>query len=154
MKHFPWLVVGILWMNSPLLRGEDSKTLERLQQVKNVRMIEMLDLTEDQSVRFFARLHEHNRMKEELKKEKSAGLEKIERLLRNRAADEELRSMFTEILAIDAKLCEQERNFFQSLQDLLAVEQQAKFLLFDRQFQKELFDSLNEIRRQRQGRSE
>ena len=41
----------------------------RIEELRKVRLIEMLDLKEDQSVRFFARLHDHESAMQDLKKQ-------------------------------------------------------------------------------------
>ena len=117
-------------------------------------MIEMLDLTEEQSVRFFARLHEFEKKTEALQNEKDAALDKIERLVRNRADSSEFTEVFPQILAVSQTLVDQEKEFFDGLPEILTVEQRGKYLLFDRQFQRELRESLNEIQRRRQGTKE
>ncbi len=157
MKYHLLLAVIVLLWNAPDGLSQPSHAediLERIHQLKKVRMIEMLDLAEEQSVRFFARLHEYERETEGLKHEKEAALEKIERLVRNRADSTEFGEVFSQALSLDEKLVELDRRFFQSLQGILTVEQQGKYLLFNRQFERELRESLKEIQRRRQNLKE
>ena len=112
-------------------------------------MIEILDLSEDQSIRFFARLHEHQKNTDELNAERMILLDKIERLVRNKVDPEQYLEMFTEIDAVDEKLFRDRRAFGEGLHEILSEEQCAKLLLFERQFQKELKDAL--LQSQKQG---
>jgi len=127
------------------------RAAERIEQLKKVRMIEALDLTEDQSIRFFARLHEHEKEKQALLDDKTATLDKLERLIRNDADDEEYNELFPLIAQSDAEITKSDTRFFESLDDLLSESQRAKYLLFGRQFHRELQDALKFMHRRRQG---
>jgi hypothetical protein len=129
--------------------GPDQRPFERIEQWKKARLIETLDLKEEQSVRFFARLNEHDNTRRELRKEKGEALDKIERLIRNHAEAKELEKVFPEVLGVDEKIAEESRRFFNSLTDILTPEQQGKLLLFERRFERELRDAMHEIQRRR-----
>jgi hypothetical protein len=129
--------------------GEKPLAMERIEQLKKVRMIEALDLTEDQSVRFFARLNEHNKSKEELHRERMTALDKLERLIRNEAGNDEYRQTFSDIAAIDQETRDLDTAFFDGLADILSEEQRGKLLLFERQFHRELQDALRAVQRKR-----
>jgi Spy/CpxP family protein refolding chaperone len=134
--------------------GQTERGWERVEQLRKVRLIEMLDLKEEQSVRFFARLKEHEAARRELTKQKNDGLDKIERLLRNRADSAELTAVFTEVEGIDGKTHAEHMKFFEGLSDILSVEQQGKLLLFERRFERELRDAFREAQRRRHGSDE
>ena len=157
MKHHVAMIAVGLFCMMPEGYSQPSRAeniLERIQQLRKVRMIEMLDLTEEQSVRFFARLHEFEKETETLQKEKEAELDKIERLVRNRADSAEFAGAFPQILAMNQALVDHDRKFFDGLPEVLTVEQRGKYLLFDRQFERELRESLNEIQRRRRSSNE
>jgi hypothetical protein len=128
--------------------------MERIEQLKKIRMIEALDLTEDQSIRFFARLNEHNKERENLHRQKMAALDKIDRMVRNQVDDDDLRNAFPDVNGVDQKIQALERRFFDGLTEILSEEQRARFLLFERQFQRELQDALQTIQRRRHGPGE
>src|SRR5574340_659192 len=46
--------------------GPDKHSFERIQQLMKMRMVETLDLNEEQSVRFIARFNEHEKHRREL----------------------------------------------------------------------------------------
>lgn len=130
-------------------RGEGPLAVERIEQLKKVRMIEALDLTEDQSVRFFARLNENNKAKEDLHQRKMAALDKLERMVRNEVDSDEYRKVFPEVTERDKDIQALDARFFDGLGDILSEDQRARFLLFDRQFHRELQDALQTIQRRR-----
>jgi Spy/CpxP family protein refolding chaperone len=123
--------------------------MERIEQLKKVRLVEMLDLKEEQSVRFFARLNEHENTMRSLGREKSDLLDRIERLVRNEADVKEFEAMFPQVFAVDDRMGAERRRFVESLSDLLSPEQRGKFLLFERQFERELREAMKEVRQRR-----
>jgi Spy/CpxP family protein refolding chaperone len=125
------------------------RPMERMERLKKVRMIEMLSLSEDQSSRFFARLNEHENRRRELMKAKGESLDKVERLVRNRADEKEIEKVFAEVADAEGRFAEENQRFFAGLKDLLTVEQRAKFLLFERQFERELREALRDVSRRR-----
>ncbi len=135
----------------PTMPPPDQRPLERIERLRKVRLIEMLDLKEDQSVRFFARMNDHDKARRELRRQKGEVLDRIERLVRNHADDSEFEKEYPEVRAIDAKLAEENWNFFDSLKDILTPEQRGKYLLFERHFEVELREAMREAMRMRHG---
>jgi Spy/CpxP family protein refolding chaperone len=133
----------------PSMPPPDQRPIERIERLRKVRLIEMLDLKEDQSVRFFARMNEHDKTRRDLKAQKGEVLDRIERLVRNHADSQEFEKEYPQVRAIDAKLAEENWNFFDSLKDILTPEQRGKFLLFERHFELELREAMREAVRAR-----
>jgi hypothetical protein len=128
---------------------DDRRPFERIEHFKKVRLIEMLDLKEEQSVRFFARLNEYDNAKRDLVKEKMDVLDKIERLVRNNSEEKEFEKLFPELAAANDGLAQEDQKFFDGLSDVLSAEQRGKYLLFERQFEKELREAMRDIQRRR-----
>jgi len=129
----------------------DQRPFERIEQLKKVRLIEMLDLKEEQSIRFFARLNEHDIARRELQKEKGEALDRIERLIRNNAESKEYEKAFDAVISLDDKLISEQRQFLAGLSDILTMQQRGKMMLFERRFEKELREAMREAQRQRHG---
>lgn len=126
-----------------------ARPFERIEQWKKLRLIELLDMKEDQSARFFARLNEHEARRRELHKEKGEALDRLDRLVRNRAEGGDLEKAIPEVLAVDDQIRDEQKKFLLSLGDILSVDQRAKLVLFERQFEKELRDAMRETQRKR-----
>jgi len=86
-----------------------------------------------------------------LMKEKMDVLDKIERLVRNKADDKEFEALFPEVATINANLQLEDRKFFEGLSDILSAEQRGKFLLFERHFERELREAMREVQKRRHG---
>lgn len=148
-----FLVLAISTLGKPVtaqpFQPDDRKPFERIEHFKKVRLIEILDMKEEQSVRFFARLNEHENARREIMKDKMDVLDKIERLIRNHADQKEFEKLFPEVSSFNASLLQEDEKFFTSLSDLLSAEQRGKFLLFERHFERELREAMRDVQRKR-----
>jgi hypothetical protein len=129
----------------------DGRGRERIERFRRMRLIELLDLKEEQSVRFIARYNEFENNRRDLNKQRDEILDKIERLVRNNAEEKEIEKIFLEVEAISRKLGEERLKFFNSLSDLLSVQQRAKLLLFERRFETELRDAVRQRMKEPRG---
>ena len=122
---------------------------DRIENLRKVRLVEILDLKEDQSVRFLARMNEHDNARRALMKERGEALDRLERLVRNKADDGEFEKGFADVAAVDEKLVTERRGFFGGLSDILSPTQRAKMLIFERRFEKELREAMREAQQRR-----
>lgn len=129
--------------------GQDKHSFERIQQLMKMRMVESLDLKEEQSVRFIARFNEHEKRRHELMKLKGEGLDRIEKLAMESGDEQEMEKALTEAQAVDTRMMEERMKFINGLSDILTVTQRAKLLLFERKFERELRDAVRETQRRR-----
>jgi len=154
MKRHTILVGMLLFCFTPFLLAQpfrmgDQRPSEKLEQFKKVRLIELLDMKEEQSVRFFARLNEHESTKRDLMKGKMDLLDRVEKLIRNDADEQEFEGVFPEVAAANARMQREDQKFFEGLRDILSAKQRGKFLLFERHFERELREAMREIQKRR-----
>ncbi len=152
MKHVATLAVilclpTILWAQP----GPGPRPYERIEQWKKVRMIEMLDLNEEQSVRFFARMNEHEKLERALRQERGEILDRLERMVRGGAEESDYAKAFAQVRDVDTRMEGERRQFFDGLKDILSTKQRAQLMLFERRFDSELRQAMRELRR-REGR--
>jgi Spy/CpxP family protein refolding chaperone len=129
--------------------GQDPHSFERIQQLMKMRMVETLDLKEEQSVRFIARFNDWEKRRRELMSLKAEALDRIEKLVKENGDDKDIEKAFSEVQVIESKNVEERVKFFNSLSDILSVTQRAKFMLFERKFERELRDAVRETQRRR-----
>ena len=129
-------------------QGTD-RPYERIENLRKVRLVEILDLKEDQSVRFLARMNEHDNARLTMMKERGEALDRLERLIRNKAEDAEYEKAFADVVAVDDRITTERRSFFGGLSDILTPTQRAKMLIFERRFEKELREAMREAQRRR-----
>jgi Spy/CpxP family protein refolding chaperone len=143
------LIIAGVALAQPPQGPPDSQSIERIERWKKLRLIELLNLSEDQSVRFFARMNEHETARRAMMKQKGEALDRLERLVRNRAEASEFEKVIPEVLTAEDQIRAEQRKFFTGLSDILSVEQRAKLLLFERQFERELREAMREVHRKR-----
>ena len=130
-------------------RPFDMRPTEKVDQLRKVRMIDELDLKEEQSVRFFARLNEFDKKRKELMKAKHEALDNLERLVKENADEKELEKSFPAIVAFDQQMAVEKSRFCSGLSDILSVSQRAKLLTFERNFERELREAVRETQKRR-----
>ena len=69
-------------------------------------------------------------------KERGDALDRLERLIRNKAEDSEFEKAFADVAAVDDKVTTERKSFFAGLSDILSPTQRAKMLIFERRFEK------------------
>ncbi len=99
---------------------------ERVDQLRKVRMIDELDLKEEQSVRFFARLNEFDKRRKELMRERHGLLDKLEQSIKDNADEKELEKMFPALAGMDQRMAEEKAKFFGGLSDVLSTQQRGE----------------------------
>ncbi|HXX62579.1 MAG TPA: hypothetical protein VEO56_02175 [Bacteroidota bacterium] len=158
MKEFRYLVLALGVLLPALLFAQegrpetppqDDRAFDRIANLRKVRLLEILDLKEEQSVRFIARLNEHEKTRQDLMKQRGDALDRLDRLIRNKAEDKEYEKAFADVTAVDDKLVADRRAFFSGLSDILTQEQRAKMLIFERRFERELREAMREAQKQR-----
>lgn len=150
MRRFYLLFLSILYITfSQAQPPPEGPRFERIERFKKMRLVEMLDLKEEQSVRFFARYNEFENARRELTRQKGETLDKVERLIRNKADAKEFEKVFGEVEMANRKIGEEKLKFFTGLNDILSIEQRAKLLLFERRFESELREAMREVQQRR-----
>lgn len=143
------LLLGLAAAAAQPLGGPPGRASERIEQWRKIRLVEMLDMKEEVSVRFFARRNDHEKAKRELFKERDAALDRLERLIRVGAPAAEFEKAFAELADVDARVAVGEKEFLNGLSDILTIDQRAKMVLFDRRFEGELREAMKEQFRRR-----
>jgi len=112
----------------------------KIEQLEKVKLIEALNLTEEQSIRFFARRNEHRKDIEKLE----IRSEEIVRDLENLVEDSndrnvaEQKRLLNEFLDIRIQIENKRKQFILSLSDILSPEQVSKLVVFEKKFRDEI----------------
>lgn len=143
MKFF---VLLIIFISSNLILPQNFGKLERhrmnrVDQLERIKLIESLNLSEEQSIRFFARRNEHRKEIELIEKKIEDQLLELETILNSGEIKEaSLKKLNEEILANREKIETKRKQFIYSLNDILTTEQISKLLLFERRFREQIKD--------------
>ena len=132
-------------------RPMDGPRPERLEKFRKMRLIEILKLSEEDAVRFFAKHSAHEDAQRDLLKSRNNALDEIEKIIRDKGDSEKIEKLSDEIEGVDQKMFAERTRFHDDIQKLLTPEQYGKFLVFERNFGRQVKDALQEMH---QGRPE
>jgi len=121
-------------------KWRDDKMREKFEQLEKIKLIEILEMNEETTLRFFARKSEHQKQQDQIQdkiKEKIDNLEVIFKSGRV-ATVEELKTNINEINALHTEIEKNRTDFINSLSDILSYDQIAKLLIFERNFRDEI----------------
>ncbi len=138
------IVIGLLLLFSfPVLAQEHRERRmmdSKIEQLEKVKLIESLNLSEEQSVRFFARRNEHRKEIEKLEMRADEIIRDLEKLTdepNDRNIDEQKR-LLNEFLDIRVQIENKRKQFILSLNDILSPEQVSKLVVFEKRFKDEI----------------
>ncbi len=125
---------------------------ERLEKYKKMRLIEVLDLKEEEAVRFMAKYNTHENTVRDLMKERMDIVDQLEEALKAKGGDKDFQKLFGQLDENEQKMFNERRRFHNEIKSSLTTEQAAKFLVFDRNFNRELRGAMEDMRRERHER--
>jgi hypothetical protein len=110
---------------------------ERIDQLRKMKLIETLGLDEEKSVRLISRYSKHQEQIRALYLERGTMVDNLEESIKE-SRDSEYTKLIEGIFAIERKILDTRFDFIRNLNDLLSKKQQAKFLVFERNFNRDL----------------
>lgn len=122
--------------------GEKRPSLTRLEELKRLRLIDYLELNEEESVRFFAREKEYRQEERNLVKQRRRLLGRLRELTSEEGKEAELQTTINEMKAIEEKMLSTRWDFIGNVADILTPIQRGKILLFEHRFQEEVRKAL------------
>lgn len=148
-------ILGALIAGSIAVQAQDEdlaappRAIERVEQFKKIRMMEVLALDEQTSIKFFAKYRAHQAVVLELRKKQAQALARVQALRKGKASDAEYEKVVQEIQATDGEIQEAKQKFFKELQGVLTSKQLAEYLVFEVRFQQNLRDLIREAQKNR-----
>jgi hypothetical protein len=122
------------------------KGREKIEQLRKMKLIETLGLDEEKSVRFISRYSKHQEQVRALYLERGTLIDNLEEAVKD-SRDSEYPKLIDGIFVIERKILDTRIDFIKNLSDILSKKQQAKFLVFERNFNRDLRDMIFEARR-------
>ncbi len=122
--------------------GEPGKKLEQLEKVK---LIEYMNLDEATMVKLFTRRNDHRKLMDDRGDMAEDLIDKMEKLIddnKNGSKNAEISAAIAEYNAFMEETQKLQRGFITSLADILPPESLAKYIVFERNFRKELRELL------------
>lgn len=127
---------------------------QRVEQLKKVRMMEVLKLDEETSIRFFSRYNKYQDELREIQRSREAIYRTLESLRRSGANDSDFEKALQELRAVDGRWLEARDTYWKELRGILSVKQFANYVLFEFNFNRYLRELMRETQRERVQRME
>jgi hypothetical protein len=122
------------------------KVEKRLETVKIWKLTELLELNEDQSVKFFPRFKAMEDQIRDINKQQDRLVEDMEDAIKANKGDGDLKKMMAQMMDLQKKRDDLKKGFLDKSTDILSVPQQAKLLIFDRRFPERMRDAIDRVR--------
>ncbi|MDP4175215.1 MAG: hypothetical protein Q8933_14670 [Bacteroidota bacterium] len=149
MKKY-FLIMIILFSSVSLVSAQHmgmgkkfEKDRQKIEELERVKLIEVLNMNEDVSVKFFSRRKDYNDKLKDLNQQRDDKLNQIQKFLDENKSDKNdpmYKKQIDEVISIEKAIMHAKRDFVYSLKDILSYQQVAKYMVFERNFRRELRD--------------
>jgi hypothetical protein len=126
---------------------ENQNRWDKIEELKKFKMLDVLNLSEDESFKFYSRYNTFRSQTREIEKERKKLLDEMEAIMSDKKNESELLKKLDELEKIDQRFSENRKNFFYDIKNILPLEKVVKYILFERSFQRELQNILRDVQR-------
>jgi Spy/CpxP family protein refolding chaperone len=145
-------LIGVVLLAVPVLAQTTPLPEERVGRIIEAllvwRLVDELDLTEQQIARLFPRIKQLKELRLELGRRKRALEVELRQALAQRPPDQEtIKIKVAQLQALRAEVGQRRQRILRQIQTILTVEQQARFVLIAERFEAETLRLLEDVRR-------
>lgn len=115
---------------------------ERLEKYRLMRLVEKLNLNEEESMRFLGKHNTHETKIRELIMKKDRSIDELEGLLGGKAPEGTIESATEKVRAVDKEIFQERQKFQDEIKNLMTPVQFAKFIAFEREFGRKVRDAI------------
>jgi len=121
--------------------NSSQKVKNKIEELENIKLIEILDLKEEDMLKFFNRRKEFLERNRQLEENKNKHIDELRTEL-NDLDEQKGKTAIDEIILLEENILKNKRDFIFSLKDILSNKQIVKLIIFERNFKKELKELL------------
>jgi len=122
---------------------DDRKMLKKIEQLEKSKLIELLNLDEETSIRFFARRNELQKKMKLIFDEREKIIQDLKKNLdEEKRNDAYYKEQVNKLIDLENKMCLERENYYKSLYSILQPQQIAKLAVFEFMFRRELTHSI------------
>ena len=125
------------------------KALERVEQFKKIRLMELLNLSDENALKFFARYNKYQELLRNLRQKQVQAFGRIQSLRKSQAADAEFDKVVSDLLTLEGQFEEAKTKYVGELKDVLTSKQLAEYLAFEFRFQQNLRELARDAQQRR-----
>ena len=147
---FLFLISGLAY-TQPLPR---KRVREQIETIRMWKLTEALNLSQEQSMRFFPLFNQWERERHQLDLERNRFLDELKLVLkRERPKEKEIRTLLERLEENRVRRGEGQKDFWLQASKILTLRQRAEYLIFQRDFERRIREIIKGIReRQRERR--
>ncbi len=119
---------------------------EIIEKVRMYRLTQELDLTTDQAVKFFPKLNEIRKTEQKFFEDRLEIIKELKGLLKNNAADNDLTAVIDRFKSIQEEKQQAQAKIMDEMRDILSPLQQARYLVFQEEFEREIREVIKAVR--------
>lgn len=127
--------------------GDEKDPREIIEKVRIYKLTEALDLTEEQTTKFFPHLKEMRKTEQEIQKQRLELVQKLRDLIKNNAPEQEIVNVLNKLQEIHKKRMVAQMKEIEDLRQILTPIQQAKFMIFQENFEREIRELIRQVRK-------
>jgi hypothetical protein len=129
------VVTAVAQETEPVMQG---KAAERVEQFKKIRMMEVLGMDEQTSLKFFARYNKNLEVMKDLRQQQIKALGQIQTLRKEKASENDYAKVIRDLRSLEEQVHQTKSNYIDDLKDVLTNKQLAEYLVFELRFQQNL----------------
>lgn len=111
---------------------------KRFEELEKIKLLENLNLDEDTAIIFFARRNKLKNSIEKIMDERKAIYNELEKFVDKKDIENNFTSLINKINANETKLVNMKTEFIKSLKNIFSEEQIAKYIIFERNFRRDV----------------
>ncbi|MEO0137762.1 MAG: Spy/CpxP family protein refolding chaperone [candidate division WOR-3 bacterium] len=131
------------------VRPEEKDPREIIEKVRIYKLTEELDLTEEQMTKLFPKLKAMRKDEQEFYRQRGTLIKELKNLLDEKADEGEILKILNKLQELQKKRHETQLKEFEEIRQILTPIQQAKFIIFQEEFEREIRELIREVRRRR-----
>ncbi len=128
------------------VRSGEKDPREIIEKLRIYKLTEILDLTEEQTTKLFPRLKEMRKTEQEFHRQRTELIKQMKDLITNNAREQELLKILNRYQELQKKRMITQTEEIENLRKILTPVQQAKFLIFQEDFEREIRELIREVK--------
>jgi hypothetical protein len=156
MKYVQAVFIVMLVISSNVIAQDQlparGPAAERIEQFKKVRLMEVLKMDEETTIRFFARYNKFEETLRAIQKDHNELIDQLQMLSKSNANNSDIERAIKDIGMSEEKIVETRSKFLEELKDVISIKQVAEYVVFERNFNKNLREIMRDIAKERWNR--
>lgn len=128
------------------------RAMDRLESYKKIKMLELLKLDEEKGLKLVNRYSEHRESVKNMERKRMEVIAKLEKQMLSNVADGEYQKTFIELEDVEKKMVGLRSQYLIELKDILSYKQIAEYMIFERNFARDVRDIARDFQKNRMRR--